>query len=184
MTSDVATSCLPLFLAHCKKLFVSSTPPEIEKIYNPDEHELLIAISEDEVDAAITAQKSSAPSTIGLSPVDLKSVKEKIVSPLTNVFNWCFDSAHFPSSWLEASTFFLHKKGDRTNPNNFRSINIQNPFVKCYNKILTNRLATYAEQNDLLPKEQYGFRAGRSTFGAVSLLHEIVSSRLKAGKRT
>ena len=42
----------------------------------------------------------------------------------------------------------------------------------------------YAEQNGLLPVEQFGFRAKRSTFGAVSLLHEIVDGRLKAKKRT
>ena len=80
--------------------------------------------------------------------------------------------------------FFLHKKGDRTDPGNYRSISIQNPFLKCYSKVLATRITNYAEQNGLFPDEQFGFRSKRSCLRAVSLLHEIINGRLKAKKST
>ena len=49
---------------------------------------------------------------------------------------------------------------------------------------MTNRIAKFAEDNDLLPDEQYGFRAKRSCVGAASLLHKVVRSRLENKKRT
>jgi len=185
VASDIASTNLPSFLSYCKDLFISPCMPVLKQIYNPESHELLVPITEDEVDAAIAAQKSKAPSTIGLSPADLKCIKGHLISPLTTIYNWCLRSARFPSSWLESSMCFLYKnKGNRDDPGNFRSINVQNPFLKCYNKILMTRLSEFTERNGLLPDEQHGFRANRSCFGAVSLLHEIVTGRLKASKRT
>jgi len=165
-------------------LFISTYAPVLHRIFDPQEHELLQPITAEEVDASLSSQKSSAPSTLGVSPVDLKNVKDKLISPLSSVFTWCVKNATFPNEWLESSLFFLYKKGSRSDPNNFRTINVQNPFLKCFNKILTTRLTKFAEENGLLPDEQYGFRARRSAYGAVSLLHEIIHSRLQSHQRT
>jgi len=40
-------------------------------------------------------------------------------------------------------------------------INVQNPFLKIFSSILANRLSIYAEENNLLPKFQFGFRRNR-----------------------
>ena len=80
--------------------------------------------------------------------------------------------------------FFLHKKGNKADPNNYRSINVQNPFLKCFSAILAKRLAAYSEERGLLNDFQFGFRARRSTFAAATLLNEIVNSRLKKGQKT
>jgi len=55
--------------------------------------------------------------------------------------------------------------------------------MKIYSSILTNRLSAYAENNDLLPNFQFGFRTKRSTIAAASLLHEVARSRIDKSKR-
>ena len=67
---------------------------------------------------------------------------------------------------------------------NYRSICIQNPFAKVYSTIITKRLSTFAEDNELLPSFQFGFRSKRSTTAAASLLYEVARAQLNNGKRT
>jgi len=50
--------------------------------------------------------------------------------------------------------------------------------------ILTERITTFAEEHNLIPKWQFGFRKKRSTVGAATLLNEILKTRLNNKKRT
>jgi len=138
-----------------------------------------------EVNAAFQHQKSRAPSVSGLSPHDLKSICTSIAKPLSTIFTHFLMSSSFFLDWLRSSVFFIYKgKGARDDPNNHRSICIQDPFAKVFSTILTKRLSSYAENNDLLPKFQFGFRSNRSTTAAASLLYEVAYSRLENRKRT
>ena len=126
VASDIATS-LPRFLDYCKTLFILPCVPVLLKIFDPEDHSLLQPVTEEEDDASLSHQKSTAPSTFGVSPADIKIVRDKLISPFASVYSWCLDNATFPQEWLESSLFFSHKKGDRSNPSNFRTINVQNP---------------------------------------------------------
>ena len=87
--------------------------------------------------------------------------------------------------WLQSSVFFIYKgKGCRSDPGNYWSICIQDPFAKVYSSILTKHISSFAETYDLLPNFQFVFRSKRSTTSAAALLHELAYTRLKKGKRT
>ena len=92
--------------------------------------------------------------------------------------------SEFPQVWLELVVFFLHKKGSREDPNNYRSIAVENPIYKVFSTLLNDRLTFYTESQGLLPEFQFGFVKGRNTLGAVSLLKEIVARRLEMKQRT
>jgi len=140
---------------------------------------------EDEVENAIHQQKSRAPSVSGFSPLNLKSIQSSISKPLSTIYSYFLESSSFFLEWQRSSVFFIYKgKGARDDPNNYRSICIQDPFAKVFSSILTKRLTTYAENNNLFPTFQFGFRSNRSTFAAAALLHEVVKARLINGKRT
>ena len=86
---------------------------------------------------------------------------------------------------MKSAVFFIYKgKGEQADPNNYRTICIQDPFAKVFSSILTKRLADFSEQNHLLPKYQFGFRPKRSTVAAAGLLHEIVKSHQAKKQRT
>ena len=130
-------------------------------------------------------QKSRAPAVSGLAPTDLKAVHSSLTFPLSRIFSHFLKTSSFLLDWLHSSIFFIYKgKGCRTDPGNYRSICIQNPFAKIYSSILTKRLSEFAENNNLFPTFQFGFRSNRSTTAAASLLHEVARSRLDNGKRT
>jgi len=150
-----------------------------------EEHPLVKPISSSEVDEALCHQKSRASSVSGYSPIDLKSVRTSLSRPLSKLFTYFLKSSTFFLDWLQSSVFFIYKgKGCRSDPGNYRSICVQNPFAKIYSSILTKRLSSFAESQDLLPIFQFGFRSNRSTTAAAALLHEIAHTRLINGKRT
>jgi len=128
--------------------------------------------------------KSKAKSSTGLSPFILRKLIHKLLPFLMTILNNSFRTFDFPTRFLESSVFFLHKKGSKQDPNNYRSIVLENPFLKLLTSILTVRISTFTEQNDLLPTWQFGFRKVRSTTSASALLFELVNNRLSNKKRT
>ena len=97
-------------------------------------------------------------------------MKREICTPLTRIFNNVLSYGLFPDKWLETAMFFLHKKGNKEDPDNYRSICIQNPILKCFCHILAERLCEYAETQKLIPNLQFAYRKKRSTIGAATLL--------------
>ena len=127
--------------------------------------------------------KSKATSLTGISPANLKSVASKIVDPLSIIFSHSLKSLKFPPQWLDLSLFFIHKKGPRSDPANFRSIAIINPFFKCFTSIIHKRLYEYAEMNNLLPPLQFGFRKYHTTSSAAMLLKDIILSSINKNNK-
>ena len=172
---------------HCKRLFNSSSNVLVDGVSSCEDihHPLLQAITEDEVSSAVQSQKSRAPGICGFSPFDLKAISPSLSKPLSYIFSYFLENATFYTDWLKSSVFFLFKgKGTRDNPSNYRSICIQDPFAKLFSSILAKRLSTFAEQNNLLPLYQFGFRSKRSTTAAAAMLHEVIHTRLNNRKRT
>ena len=51
---------------------------------------------------------------------------------------------------------FKFKAGDRENPDNFRTLFIQLPYLKTFMAMARNRLSRIAEDNNIIPQEQFG----------------------------
>ena len=81
-----------------------------------------------------------------------------------------------PQRWRDAVIKVLHKKKDRTECGNYRGISLVAHAGKVLLKIVAMRLGNYCEAEALLPEEQCGFRARRSTMDmmfAVRRLQEL-----------
>lgn len=59
-------------------------------------------------------------------------------------------------------TKFQKLKGPRNDPNNYRGIALVSCLLKLFTSILANRLVTWADENQIIPEHQNGFRRGRS----------------------
>ena len=66
------------------------------------------------------------------------------------------------------------KKGDRNNPDNYRSITSTSVVSKVYTHILNRRLTNWAEREDKLIEEQAGFRSDYSTMDHIFTLYALV----------
>ena len=70
----------------------------------------------------------------GLSIKLLKNIAGVIFEPLINIFNLCISSGMFPSRWKIARVIPLHKKGDKSDVNNYLPIVILSSLSKVFEK--------------------------------------------------
>ena len=70
--------------------------------------------------------------------------------------------------WKEAIIAPILKKGDSTNKSNYRPVSCLVVLSKILDKIICEQLTNFMEQHGLLPDNQHGFRAARSTMSALS----------------
>ena len=109
----------------------------------------------------------------------LKTVSPFIVSPLTHICNRMLSTGSFPDRLKFSEIKPIYKKGDKTKIANYRPISLLPAFSKIYEKVLYNRLYNHLLLNNILAKEQFGFRCNTSTEMAIytrTLINDILSS--------
>jgi len=72
----------------------------------------------------------------------------------------------------------IYKKGDKSDPANYRNITFVNVTAKVFLLILRNRINKWCESKYLFYDGQFGFRDSHSTADAVFLLHAIIQKVL------
>ena len=107
--------------------------------------------------------------------VNLSSV---LAEPLSILFQSSLDSGVLPADWLCSTIVPIYKKASRYNPLNYRPISLTSVVCKTLERILVNKIMEYLEHNDILVKEQYGFRVGYSTTEQLLLTYDYVSKQL------
>ena len=107
----------------------------------------------------------------------LKISANYICSPLTHICNKAIAAGIFPQRLKYSIIKPLFKKGDKTKPSNYRPISLLTTFSKVLEKALFNRLIEHIEKNNILSKQQFGFRKRYATEDAIfRLTHEILSA--------
>ena len=104
---------------------------------------------------------------------------------LHNFFNMCFQHGLSPTDWDFSNIIPIPKKDkDQRDPLNNRCITIMCCIAKIYSSVITARIQTFIEKNDLLADEQNGFRANRSCIDHIFSLVTILRNRKAQGKAT
>ena len=82
-------------------------------------------ITEEEVDQAVRKLKNNkSPGPDGLISEFFKYGLNILKPVITHLFNVIFNTATFPTQWREAIIIPLHKKSEKTDPNNYRGISL------------------------------------------------------------
>ena len=126
-------------------------------------------VTEDEVLRHLKNMKPKQSS--GLDKISSKLVKTlryELVRPMKIIANKMIKEATFPKNWKVAKVIPLHKKGDKTQANNYRPISLLPALSKIAEKIFVSQIYTYFENFNLFPPRQYGFRDNRSTIHAIA----------------
>ena len=116
----------------------------------------------------LNTSKSSGPD--GIPAIVLKSCAPELAPVLNKLFQLSYNLGIFPSSWKLAHVFPIPKKGDKSDPSNYRPIAITSLISKTMETIVTKQLLAFLETNNLLSDHQYGFRQARSTGDLLALL--------------
>lgn len=157
--------------------FESFVGENIDTVFNT----LNLHISEGEIQEAIGKLKSGKASSEDLVLNEmLKSGGAVLSTLLAKIFNRIFvNREKIPQSWSSSVLFPLHKKGDSSDPANYRAISIGSNLSKLYALVLQRRLAKFAENNNLVPECQIGYRPGSRTADHVFALRTMVDKYVK-----
>ena len=77
-----------------------------------------------------------------------------------------------PTIWSTSGIIPIPKKGDLSNPTNYRGISLTPIAAKIYNKLILNRLQPHIDP--LLRPNQNGFRKGRGTISQILTIRRII----------
>jgi len=124
----------------------------------------------------LKVNKSSGPD--GIPPVLLKNCRSSLSGPLSRLYHLSYSSGIYPSQWKLANVQPAPKKGNRSDPTNYRPIAVTSILTKVMERIIKYELMNYLESNGLLHDSQYGFRSKRSTGDAMAYVTEVWSHSL------
>jgi hypothetical protein len=101
--------------------------------------------------------------------------------PLLLLFNRCFESGRVPISWGESEVFVLYKgKGYRAHPTNYRFINLNNDFLRLYERLLQARFDSWLAVERPWGPMQFGFSSGVGTEDALHCLRTLALTFTRA----
>ena len=135
-----------------------------------------------EVEAAISRSRShKAPGKSGITIDLIKAFKDLLISPLTDLFQTHWENpSSIPSAYKDAKVVSIHKKGDKMDTNNYRSIFLLDSVGKVFCRIAQRRLCRVVEAG--LDKYQFGFRGGRGTAQAIWALRMRIQKAREDGR--
>lgn len=108
----------------------------------------------------------------------LKALGTEWKQSLLNFFNFIFNRGEVPETMTHSYMFMLHKKGDPTDPENYRTIALLNNTFKLFTHMISQRVLSWSEGNQLLMEGQTGFRPGRGCVDNLFTLASIINLHL------
>ena len=85
-----------------------------------------------------------------LKPTVLKNLSNEIALFLSVLFQKSLDSGQVPHDWTKACVTPIFKKGDKSDPINYRPISLTSILCKMMEHIVASNLSRHFEQNDIL----------------------------------
>ena len=108
----------------------------------------------------LNPSKASGPDSI--KPIVLKNLSNKIALFLSVLYKKSLDSGQVLHDWTKTCVTPIFKKGDKSDPINYRPISLTCILCKVMEHIVASNLSRHFEQNDILYDLQHGFRERRS----------------------
>ena len=146
---------------------------------NPNEHSMFLK----EVEPAeikkiiINLDIKGASDIFDITPKLLKAASDKLIEPLTFLFNETIKKGLIPQKLKMAVVYPIHKKESKIKVSNYRPISILPLVSKIFEKPIHERLMDFFNKHDIIYKHQFGFQRGKSTEHAfLDLLYNIVSA--------
>jgi hypothetical protein len=93
-------------------------------------------------------------------------------------FNALFDHGIFPDDWTESIIVALYKKGNVSDPGNYRGISMCDISSKVYSAIINKRIQAWVDENNITGEYQAGFKHGYSTIDHMFTLMSCVQKQL------
>ena len=128
----------------------------------------------------MNASKASGPYSI---PTCILRIIENIVAePLTEIINLSFEEGVFPERLKSAEVIPVYKKDSRLAYDNYRPISLLSNLDRIFEKMISPRIYTFLNNNNVIFPKQFGFRSKHSTAHAILNMSQTISDYLDAGQ--
>ena len=112
-----------------------------------------------------------------ISVTMLQLCPTEVAVPLRLIFQKCVLTGAFPDSWKCANVVPIHKKNSRQLKSNYRPISLLPICGKILEKIIFDQVYSFLNDNELISKNQSGFRPGDPTiYQLISITSNIYES--------
>jgi hypothetical protein len=129
-----------------------------------------------EVEIAIRKLKSYKSSgTDQIPAVFIKAGGDILCSEIHKLICSIWNKEELPQQWKESITAPIHKKGDKTDCNNYRGISLLSTAYEILSNILLTRLTPYV--NEVIGHNQCGYRRNRSTTDQILYIRQILEKK-------
>ena len=113
----------------------------------------------------------------------LKQSSDDLIEFYSLFFNLILNTGLVPDIWCKGLIMPLYKKGDPTNPDNYRGITLLSCMGKLFTACISLRISKYMDEDLKLGAEQAGFREEFSTLDHIFTLYSIIEFyKLKKGR--
>ena len=135
-------------------------PPGIERMVEEEMDD--VDLSPERVMEVIGGlRERAAPGPDGISNKIIMELREQLSFPLSLLYRKSLDSGHVPKEWKDSTITPIYKKGSRSDPANYRPVNLTSNICKLMEKLIKSGIQRHMEEH-VLTNSQHGFRSGRS----------------------
>ena len=140
-------------------------------------------ITEEEVEKKLNklnTKKAQGPDQI--PPRILKEIKREISKPLSILFNKSIESGIVPKEWKYAEVTAIFKKGNKTDPGNYRPVSLTCICCKILEQFVRDKIVDHMTDNELYSECQHGFRKSRSCVTQLIEVYDKLTELVDDGK--
>ena len=172
------------WIGHFKGVLRNPNRSESLPINTRNEGPLDYSISNEELEVgAYILRQGKSPGHDSVSNEMLSCLLKVNPEVIKNLFNALLKNPTIIDKWRISMITPIHKKGAKTNPDNYRGISLLSCFAKYFLAILNHRLLKFVLDNNILSKSQLGFLPGNRTSDALLILHNLIEHYCHKNKR-
>ena len=134
-------------------------------------------ISVEEVEEMVGSLKEHKAVADEIKVVFVRKGGERVVAAIHMLCCVAFAQEKCPEEWMSVVKVPIGKGGGGESFSDYRGISLMGVVAKVYALVLEKRLRKEVKQLEGLAEEQFGFRPGRGTNGAIFFLSELIKNK-------
>ena len=165
-------------------VFTNEPPGDLPEFKDREYEEKLLTmdITVDMVKSKIKNIKiNKSPGPDQMHPRVLHEINNSICTPIAIIFNTSLRNSTLPVEWKEANVSAIYKKGNKSDPGNYRPVSLTSIVCKLLESFIRDEIMKHMKTNNLFSDKQFGFITGRSTMLQLLKVMDIWTEILDQG---